>query len=143
MKTVAGIFQNYQDIERLLDHLSYRGFTLDNMGVLGVLSEIPLEKILGTLRGFGTLNLPDIGSVLAIGKLATNLDSMHDIPHLTTRSGDLGSLLAQLGLSDEQIHACEESLRRGAILFTIQLDEERASEATQMMQQTNATLTLA
>jgi hypothetical protein len=143
MKTVAGIFQSYQDIERLLDHLSYRGFTPDNMGVLGVLSEPPLEKILGTLRGFGTLNLSDIGSVLAIGKLATNLDSMQDIPHLATRSGDLGNLLAQLGLPDEHIHACEESVRRGDILFTIQLDEERASEAEQMMQQTNATLTLA
>jgi hypothetical protein len=100
-----------------------------------------MERMMGKFSGFGTLMVPNIGSVFAIGKLATNLDSMSDTPGVTAQKNDLISLLISLDISEHEAHEYEKGVGCGSILLTVQAEDDQVQEVVSIMFQKNAART--
>jgi uncharacterized membrane protein len=100
MKTVVGLFENYQDADRAVSELNTRGFTRNEISVAardsairdrmmagetgseravaesagaGAIGGATLGGLTGLLVGLGALAIPGIGPVIAAGTLATVL----------------------------------------------------------------------
>jgi uncharacterized protein (TIGR02271 family) len=86
----------------------------------------------GLLLGLGALAIPGVGPVIAAGPLAAALAGA-GIGAVT--GGIIGALI-DLGIPEESAHVYAESVRRGHVLVAAQVADDRADEATRIMQHT-------
>jgi len=84
----------------------------------------------GLLLGLGALAIPGIGPVIAAGPIVAGLAGA-GVGAVT--GGILGALV-DLGIPKESAEAYAESVRRGNVLVTVQAEDNRADEATRIMQ---------
>lgn len=84
----------------------------------------------GLLLGLGALAIPGVGPVIAAGPLAAALAGA-GIGAVT--GGMIGALI-DLGIPEETAHVYAESVRRGNVLVAAQVADDRANEATRIMQ---------
>jgi uncharacterized protein (TIGR02271 family) len=84
----------------------------------------------GLLLGLGALAIPGVGPVIAAGPLAAALAGA-GIGAVT--GGIIGALI-DLGIPEESAHMYAESVRRGHVLVAAQVEDNRADEATRIMQ---------
>lgn len=84
----------------------------------------------GLLLGLGALAIPGVGPVIAAGPLAAALAGA-GIGAVT--GGIIGALI-DLGIPEESAQVYAESVRRGHVLVAAQVADDRADEATRIMQ---------
>jgi len=84
----------------------------------------------GLLLGLGALAIPGIGPIIAAGPIMAALAGA-GVGAVT--GGILGALV-DLGIPKESAEAYAESVRRGNVLVTAQVEDNRANEATRIMQ---------
>jgi len=86
----------------------------------------------GLLVGLGALAIPGIGPVIAAGPIASALAGA-GIGAVT--GGIIGALI-DLGIPEESAHVYAESVRRGNVLVTAQVADNRVEDATRIMERT-------
>ncbi len=90
----------------------------------------------GLLVGLGALVIPGIGPVLAAGPLAAALGGVAGAGAGAIAGGAAGGILGALtdiGVNDEQAGYYAEGIRRGGTLLTVQTEDNRASQAVDVM----------
>jgi len=84
----------------------------------------------GLLLGLGALAIPGIGPIIAAGPIMAALAGAG----VGAVTGGLLGALVDLGVPQESAEAYAESVRRGNVLVTAQVEDNRANEATRIMQ---------
>jgi len=160
MKSIVGLFDSYQDADRAVGMLIDRGFDRKQISVLareqilrehlagrssavaedagaGVISGATVGGILGALVGMGTLIIPGVGAVLAVGTLAAAIGSAAAGAGVGAITGGLIGALVGMGFSQEDVHFYTEGMRRGGVLVTLRTSEDHVLEALDIMRQAN------
>jgi hypothetical protein len=88
-----------------------------------------LGGVAGLLVGLGTLAIPGIGPVVAAGPLAAALGGAG----MGTAAGGLIGALTALGVPEEEVQDYAEGLRRGHVLVTVQVADQLADRAAEIM----------
>lgn len=162
MKTVVGLFEQYQDAERAVTDLTARGFGKNEISVAardtalrnrvvggkedavaesagaGAVGGAAVGGIAGLLVGIGALAIPGIGPVIAAGTLATVLGSTAAGAGIGAAAGGLIGALVGLGIPEEDAQFYAEGVKRGGVLVTVQASDDRAQEALDIMRRSNA-----
>ncbi len=164
MKTVVGLFENYTDADRAVSELNTRGFNRNEISVAArdsaitnrVVGEAGGERAVaetagagagggvvvgglgGLLVGLGALAIPGVGPVIAAGTLATALGTTAAGAGIGAAAGGLIGALVGLGIPEEDANFYAEGVKRGGVLVTVQANDERATEALNIMRKARA-----
>lgn len=90
----------------------------------------------GLLVGIGALAIPGIGPVIAAGPLATVVSGLIGAGIGAMVGGVTGGLigaLVEIGVSEDEAELYAEGVRRGGSLVAVEVDEQRADEARQIL----------
>jgi len=160
MKSIVGLFDSYQDADRAVGMLIDRGFDRKQISVLareqilrehlagrssavaedagaGVISGATVGGILGALVGMGTLIIPGVGAVLAVGTLAAAIGSAAAGAGVGAITGGLIGALVGMGIPEEEARYYAEGVREGGILVTVNAGN-RAAEAREILRAAGA-----
>ena len=164
MKTVVGLFENYEDADRAVSELSARGFGRNEISVAardnairdrlartssgeravaesagaGAIGGATIGGLGGLLVGLGALAIPGVGPVIAAGTLATVLGTTAAGAGIGAAAGGLIGALVGLGIPEEDATFYAEGVKRGGVLVTVQANDNRASEALNILRSANA-----
>jgi uncharacterized protein (TIGR02271 family) len=83
----------------------------------------------GLLVGLGALAIPGIGPVIAAGPIAAALAGAG----IGAVAGGVIGALVDLGIPEDEAHLYAESVRRGNVLVAAQVSDNRADEASRIM----------
>jgi uncharacterized membrane protein len=152
MKTVAGLFDTHHDAEQAVNALQNMGIKKEQISVLaretvlrerttdpaaaatGALGGGTLGGLAGLLLGMTTTVIPGIGPVITAGTLATTLGTTG----LGAVAGGILGAMTSAGIPDEYAHVYAESVRRGGIVLTIEVEDEQVSSALEALERANA-----
>jgi hypothetical protein len=162
MKTVVALFDDFEHARMAVQELHDAGFGGDSINMVardangdytrhlgGTMSEGAQETVEdaaggaatgagvgavlgglgGLLVGLGALAIPGIGPVLAAGPLAAALTGAG----IGAAAGGLVGALSEMGVPETESHNFAEGIRRGGTLITVQTEDERASEAADIL----------
>lgn len=152
-RTVVGVFDHFQNAERVVSELGVAGVARDRISLItpdergrssqelpGPSAQHPNEKdaltervgvgaaaggIGGLLLSLAALAIPGIGPVLAAGPLLAAIGG--------AAAGGLVGALSTVGISEEDAHFYAESLRRGSSIISVEADEQRADRVVEIM----------
>ncbi len=143
-RTVAGLFAQQEDLERVLQELKASGFTPEQVSLVardkGVTREVVETTgmgvgegagvgavaggitggLLGWLLGIGALAIPGIGPIVAAGVLATTLGGAA----IGAAAGGLVGALVDLGIPEEEATLYQEGISRGGMLLTVHANSD-------------------
>lgn len=162
-KTVVGLFDRFEEAQRVISDLVDRGFRREDISVMannsrGELSQYGAEGhtgtaeaagagavggsviggVLGLLIGTGLLVIPGIGPVLAAGPLAAALGSAAVGAGIGAAAGGLVGALVGAGVPEEEANYYAEGVRRGGTLITVTASDDMAEIAYDIMQRHGA-----
>lgn len=162
-KTIVALYDDFNSATNAVKDLVYNGFSRDNISLMSAdssgeysrelnVQNIPTETAQGTgvgvgigavlggigglLVGLGALAIPGIGPVLAGGPLASALSAIAGAGIGAAAGGLTGGLigaLVDMGIPEDTAHYYAEGVRRGGTLVTLNTSDERANEATRIM----------
>ncbi len=157
MKSVFGLFENYQDAEEAVARLLERGFDQENMNIIvqelmvdnfidanertakvnktgevGQKTLFGLDQILAGLQPVATT---DVGKVRAAGDIASVMTRTAVAPGSTM---DFEEVLQDFGLKEADAEAYLNGLREGDLLFFMRTDNERLPEVYNLLRQYKA-----
>ena len=158
MKTLVGLFDSYADAIRAIEMLQNQGFDTRKIGVVareqllrdhlagrrspvaedasaGAISGATLGGLLGALVGMGTLAIPGVGAVLAVGTLAATLGTAAAGAGVGAATGGLIGALVGAGVPNEDVLFYAEGMRRGGVLVTLHTEDDRVLEALNTLRQ--------
>ena len=165
MIKIAGLFEQEQAADLVIDELQNAGFNQEQFGVLArnrVIQKVDWEEdveegvihqegsklgasggatvggLTGLLLGVGALAIPGIGPALAAGSIATALGTIAAATGLGAVSGGLLGALTSMGISEEDADFYAEGVKRGGILVVVEADDERADFVRTVMKQAGA-----
>lgn len=156
-RTVIGVFDHFQNAERVLSELAAAGFPHDRVSLITPdekrrpgsppLRPSPhhptdhdeLTKRVGTgaaaggLGGFllalAAMAIPGVGPVLAAGPLITGLGGAS----LGAAAGGLAGALSSAGIAQEDAHFYAEALRRGSSIVSVDTEDPDTTKAVDIM----------
>lgn len=154
-KTIIGIYENLEQAHEVVNDLVNAGF---NRNTISVVAQDPDERyssyldrgtdgggedvaqgagigaaiggLGGLLIGLGALAIPGIGPVVAAGPIAAALAGAG----IGAVTGGIIGALVDLGIPEEEAQIYAESVRRGNVLVAAQVDDQRANEASRIME---------
>lgn len=155
-RTIARLFDSYEDASRAARDLEMAGFTSDQVSLIASgqsrgetttarpddsTSGTGIGASIGTLlgggaglaAGLGSLAIPGFGPVVAAGWLVAMLAGAG----AGAVAGGLIGALAGAGISEEDARVYEEGVRRGGSLVTVRADESRLPEAEMILARHN------
>lgn len=83
----------------------------------------------GLLAGLGIMAIPGLGPVVAAGWLASTAVGALAGAVVGAAGGGLIGALTHAGVSEEDAHVYTEGVRRGGVLVSVKVDDDRADEA--------------
>jgi hypothetical protein len=92
----------------------------------------------GLLAGLGMLAIPGIGPVVAAGWLVATLTGAAVGGGAGAAAGSLVSALTHHGVADESAQLYAEGVRRGGVLVSVEVDDNCAEEAAQILEGSSA-----
>nr|PZN26536.1 MAG: hypothetical protein DIU80_13240 [Chloroflexota bacterium] len=165
-RTVAGLFDRPEQVDRAIRDLQANGVSRDDIGVVAtdargefanrVGGETKIEEgagagaigggvlggVLGALVGVGALAIPGIGPVIAAGPLAAALGSAGAgaLVGATTgvAAGGLIGALVGAGIPEEHAHVYAEGVRRGGLLLSVTIDGVSSATVESIMRTNGA-----
>jgi len=151
MSTVIGIFNDQSDAENAVDEIRDAGITDEKISILakeGMISEEDEESFLdqdlttgigsggalgglvGLLVGAGTLAIPGVGPILAVGPIAAGLTGV--------ATGGLAGGLVDLGIPKDRGEFYENEVKKGGILAAVEADKSKIEEVASFMRNNGA-----
>jgi hypothetical protein len=153
--TITHVYDSYEDAQGVIGALEAAGFASTEISLVTMRDSAPtpageesgsggdseaaeegaaLGGVAGAgaglLASLGVIAIPGIGPLLAAGMLATILTGAAG----GAVAGGIVGALVHHGIGEEHAHVYAESIRRGATLLSLRVDEERADEAERIMQ---------
>jgi uncharacterized membrane protein len=161
LKTIAGLFDSYEDAERAIEKLQNEGITREQISVIardevlrervigqemayarsagaGALGGTTVGGIIGLIAGVSAITIPGLGPVISAGTLATALGSTAIGAGLGAATGGLIGALTALGIPETDAHVYAEGVQRGGILLTVDADDDHSPAALEALDQANA-----
>lgn len=155
IKTVAALYQRFQEAERVMHALIDAGFEQDEISLITNDEEVmshfyenieyedvsesvsQAAKMGGTLGGVGTLFaiqfIPGMGAVAALGALIAAFGGAA----IGSVAGGIVGGLVNLNIPQEEAADYVDGVRLGGTLITVQTDEARVEEAVAIMRAYN------
>ncbi|MFW6082524.1 MAG: hypothetical protein ACOC8C_00575 [Chloroflexota bacterium] len=154
MKSMFALFPNYEDCQAAFEALLDERFDRQGFNVIVDeavakthidvdLSEVDVrasEKVGGREEGLDIwlgkeqpVVMPPLGKVYAAGTMATILAKTAAAPD----GGGLRDTLADFNVSDPAAKAFAEAMLEGALLFWVRTEDQRASEAAEILRRHN------
>ncbi|BCG96717.1 hypothetical protein [Mesorhizobium sp. 131-2-1] len=158
MKTVTGLFDNYDDASDAVGKLEASGIPHSDISIVASNSTdwygdrsnasedaaegAGLGAVIGgaggLLAGLGIMAIPGVGPVVAAGWLAATAVGALGGAVVGGAAGGIVGALTDSGVSEKDAHVVAEGLRRGGTLVTAKVDDELAGDAERILGQTNS-----
>jgi uncharacterized protein (TIGR02271 family) len=162
-KTVVGLFDDFNDAQRVVQELTKAGFSRNDISLVandargeyaglsrsvgggkmdkteaeqagsGALAGAGVGAALGLLAGLAALAIPGIGPVIAAGPIATALGSTAIGAGLGAAAGGLVGPLVDAGVPRPEAELYSEGVRRGGTLVTVNATDDMADRAMDIM----------
>jgi hypothetical protein len=160
LKSVFGVYQTWPEAERAVSELHSAGFSNRDLSILvhsdnvdkdelaperhtqspkglavGALSGAFLGGGLGLLAGFGTLVIPGIGPMLAMGPILSALSGIG----MGGVAGGVAGAFIGVGFPEHKLTDLQKDLKEGGILVSVHAESfDLRKEAYQILQDTGA-----
>ena len=160
MKTVTGLFDNYDDASDAVGELEASGVPHANISIVannsndwyddGDTSKAAEDATGGAgvgaviggagglLTGLGLMAIPGVGPVVAAGWLAATAVGAVGGAVVGGAAGGIVGALTDSGVSEKDAHVYAEGVRRGGTMVTAKVDDDKAGEAERILGQTNS-----
>jgi len=152
-KTVIGTYSTLETATQVVDDLVKAGFHRNSISVIandadkkysayvdkdtagdgtaaGAGIGAAVGGLGGLLLGLGALAIPGVGPIIAAGPIVAALTGAG----VGAVTGGMIGALVDMGIPEESAHEYAESVRRGNVLVTAQVEDNRSDEATRIMQ---------
>lgn len=151
MRTVTGLFDNYDDAKTAVGQLESAGIASKNISIVsntndgrkvedqgnnaaeGAGTGVGIGAVAGgaggLLAGLGMLAIPGVGPVVAAGWLVATLTGAVAGAVVGGAAGGVVGALISSGVPEEDAHVYAEGVRRGGTLVTAQVEEDEAVSA--------------
>jgi hypothetical protein len=155
MRTVTGLFDDYEDALDAVRDLEAAGVPSDDISIVanntgerystdaaeGAATGAGLGAagggVVGLLTGLGLMAIPGVGPVVAAGWLAATAAGAAAGAVAGGAAGGLIGALTDSGVDEENAHVYAEGVRRGGTLVTARVDDSLALKAEAILQQRN------
>lgn len=158
MKTITGLFDDYNDASSAVSALEAAGIPSTDISIVsnnaddghvsnqsgtatGAESGAGLGAVVGgaggLLTGLGIMAIPGVGPVVAAGWLAATAVGAVAGAVAGGAAGGLIGALTDSGVSEEDAHLYAEGIRRGGSLVTARVDDAFATEADAILKGLN------
>jgi hypothetical protein len=159
MKTVTGLFDNYDDAAEAVGELEATGIPHSDISIVsnnsdgwydGSRSEAAEDAGAGAgigavvggagglLTGLGIMAIPGVGPVVAAGWLAATATGIVAGAVAGGAAGGIIGSLTESGVPEGDAHVYAEGLRRGGTLVSAKVDEDLVADAEQILGQSRA-----
>jgi hypothetical protein len=156
MKTVTGLFDNYDDASVAVGELEAMGIPHSNISIVASKSDgrhdsdgskaagdaaggAGLGAVIGgaggLLTGLGLMAIPGVGPVVAAGWLAATAVGAVGGAVVGGAAGGIVGALTDSGVPENDAHVYAEGVRRGGTLVTAKVDDLRAADAERILGQ--------
>lgn len=158
MRTVTGLFDNYDDAKSAVGELESAGIASENISIVsntgdghkveeqgnnaaeGAGTGVGIGAVAGgaggLLAGLGMLAIPGVGPVVAAGWLAATLAGAVAGAVVGGAAGGVVGALIKSGVPEEDAHVYAEGVRRGGTLVTARVEEDEAISAEAILDRT-------
>jgi uncharacterized membrane protein len=136
MKTIVGLFENYDAADSALADLLQAGLARDDVSVIarenvirerevvsgtaeGAAGGAVVGGLAGLLAGMGVLVLPGIGPVLAAGTLAAMLGSAAVGAGVGAAAGGIVGALVDVGVSESEAATYVKGIQNGGVVLAV------------------------
>lgn len=158
MRTVTGLFDDYNDATAAVEALEDAGVPSDDISIVsnnaderytkdhsgaaeGGVTGAGLGALAGgaggLLTGLGIMAIPGVGPVVAAGWLAATAVGAAAGAVAGGAAGGLIGALTDSGVSEADAHVYAEGVRRGGSLVTARVDDALAPEAAAILKRSN------
>lgn len=160
MKTVTGLFDNYDDASAAVGELEASGVPHGDISIVANNSTgwyddgdhsdaaedaaggAGLGAVIGgaggLLTGLGLMAIPGVGPVVAAGWLAATAAGAVGGAVVGGAAGGIVGALTDSGVPERDAHVYAEGVRRGGTLVTAKVNDELVDEAERILRQTNS-----
>jgi len=156
MKTVTGLFDNYDDAADAVGELEAQGIPHSNISIVANNSDdwydtdrseavedagagAGIGAVIGgaggLLTGLGVMAIPGIGPVVAAGWLAATATGIVAGAVAGGAVGGIIGVLTESGVPENDAHVYAEGVRRGGTLVTAKVDDELIAQAEEILGQ--------
>jgi hypothetical protein len=153
MRTVTGLFDDYDDARSAVSQLERAGIPHDDISIVsntgdgrydgdsdavdGAATGAGLGALAGgtggLLAGLGMLAIPGVGPVVAAGWLAATAAGAAAGAAVGGAAGGIVGALTDSGVPEHDAHVYAEGVRRGGSLVTARVDESRVAQAESIL----------
>lgn len=158
MRTVTGLFDDYDDARDAVRELEEAGVPSDDISIVanntggwystessdaaeGAATGAGLGAagggVVGLLTGLGLMAIPGVGPVVAAGWLAATAAGAAAGAVAGGAAGGLIGALTDSGVDEEDAHVYAEGVRRGGTLVTARVEDRLVLEAETILKQRN------
>lgn len=151
MKTVTGLFDNYEDAKSAVGELEAAGIASKEISIVSNIGDGRTVEGQGSnaaegagtgagigalaggagglLTGLGMIAIPGVGPVVAAGWLVATLAGATAGAVVGGAAGGVVGALVKSGVPEEDAHVYAEGVRRGGSLVTARVEDDRAMAA--------------
>ncbi|WP_214477222.1 general stress protein [Mesorhizobium sp. dw_380] len=159
MKTVAGLFENYDDAADAVGELEATGVPHSNISIIANNSDdwydanrseaaadagsgAGIGAVVGgaggLLTGLGVMAIPGVGPVVAAGWLTATAAGAVAGALAGGAVGGIVGALTESGVPENDAHVYAEGVRRGGTLVTAKVDDELVANAEEILGQSRS-----
>ena len=160
MKTVTGLFDNYDDASDAVGELEASGVPRADISIVANNSDgwyddgenskaaddaaggagvgAVIGGAGGLLTGLGLMAIPGVGPVVAAGWLAATAVGAVGGAVVGGAAGGIVGALTESGVPEKDAHVYAEGVRRGGTMVTARVSDELAGEAERILGQANS-----
>ncbi|RVQ63562.1 general stress protein [Sinorhizobium medicae] len=156
MRTVTGLFDDYEDAREAVTDLETAGVPSDDISIVanntgdryatdssnaaeGAGAGAGLGAagggVVGLLTGLGLMAIPGVGPVVAAGWLASTAAGAAAGAVAGGAAGGLIGALTDSGVDEDDAHVYAEGVRRGGTLVTARVEDDLAPQAEAILRQ--------
>src|SRR5919206_101282 len=153
-RTAVGYFRDRHAADTAFDDLMSRGFSRDDLSIMGRGREggagladddhvgagegAAVGGITGLLVGAAAMLIPGIGPIVAVGPLTAALTGAVTGGVTGAVVGGVAGALIDAGVEEEEARFHEERFKHGGYLVTVRADDTRYPEARRILESTGA-----
>lgn len=154
MRTITGLFDDYEDASAAVDALEAAGVPSDDISIVsnntsgdrsnaaeGAGTGAGVGAVVGgaggLLTGLGLMAIPGVGPVVAAGWLVATAAGAAAGAVAGGAAGGIIGALTSSGVSEEDAHLYAEGVRRGGTLVTARVSDDFSLEADAILKQSN------
>lgn len=146
MKTIFGLFLDYNDAVKAVDELYRQSYKHEEIQVLteeatakditeGNQNIDDGHNLMGMLAGHRAMPVSGIGSVIAVGPLTTIFSKSALEP--TPIQGGLVGAFKEMGMPEDTAAVYTDGINQAGVMLAVRTDDDRAASAANIMRRFN------